>query len=659
MLNPVFNLLKSQIKIVANSYKVTNKKTQNNVEYFLLEPKNKGLNKDQPILHIDGNNYTPTDFHLSVYADLSTDSKYLKSSYHLTIELVDKNKHDITARIYCDQYDKIQFIEVKDSNAKLIPVAERETIAQFAKTYTANFSALVWKIYDFLHQHFNKKYTESLAQLTEKSKYLDEAQLSHLNDYQQQLEQVIAQLMQWNKYALNPHSHLLRHFEKLKVQITNRLAEAQMPLLTNKVEPIEYKQAVNDIQPPLNEVVTKPTLSELAQLNMQLETLKRDKKLSEYKKIVREHTLLHKKFELAIGDEALNCIVRCQELESQALLKLREFLESTEKQKKVSQSEVAALVKLISYIDPSIFELAVSKDKTTILSELLVHHKYININMAFTNKKLFLLDIAYEKKYINIFKLLLQHGAFIERRDEQGKTLLMRSCKDKRLPEMELLLQVGASNLISDVEGFTAFGFLICGRNHTPELKAIKSFIDNCRNFFIDYMQGPNQQKGTALTYACQFGRLDVTSLLLEHGANPNLARETDLQNPLAICAGKGFTSLIKAIIQLSKYSINQSCVHALTIAKHYNKSEVVSLLEQYMQQQKISTVEKSTEAKIVFSKGASIDSIMSILNQSRVTQRQTSSASNWSPTHFTPRTQTNSQLEQDTQQDLLKKMSP
>jgi len=86
----------------------------------------------------------------------------------------------------------------------------------------------------------------------------------------------------------------------------------------------------------------------------------------------------------------------------------------------------------------------------------------------------------------------------------------------------------------------------------------------------------------TALLMACKHGHFSVCKLLIHHGADPKLRTE-DGSTSLLLAAATGSVDLIEFLLGLCTTDINECNEDGFTpldIAKYYNHTAVVSLLE-------------------------------------------------------------------------------
>jgi ankyrin repeat protein len=158
------------------------------------------------------------------------------------------------------------------------------------------------------------------------------------------------------------------------------------------------------------------------------------------------------------------------------------------------------------------------------------------------------------KYYFEIAQLLLDRGANPNLQDLKGKTPLMKVI-NRHSATVQLLLERGADPNLQDLEGKTVFDLvdeenlhllidpsivdpktgisnlmiIVCNRSVVP----LRSIID--RNPDLDLDQ-QDQDGNTPLIYAVVNRRADNVELLLDRGADPNLANNGG-GTPLAYAA--------------------------------------------------------------------------------------------------------------------------
>ena len=86
----------------------------------------------------------------------------------------------------------------------------------------------------------------------------------------------------------------------------------------------------------------------------------------------------------------------------------------------------------------------------------------------------------------------------------------------------------------------------------------------------------------TAFLMACKYGHHSICELLVKHGADPKL-RTDDGSTSLLLAAAFGSSAIVELLIQLCPGDINEKNEDGFTpldVAKYYNHTSVVSLLE-------------------------------------------------------------------------------
>lgn len=108
--------------------------------------------------------------------------------------------------------------------------------------------------------------------------------------------------------------------------------------------------------------------------------------------------------------------------------------------------------------------------------------------------------------------LLLEYGADLEARDEEGKTPLAAAVEDYTFETMPILLERGANLEARDNNGRTPLG------------AAIEYGVFHAVHLFLEHgadLEARDSNGHTPLVLAVRFGRVQMVEYLLERGANP------------------------------------------------------------------------------------------------------------------------------------------
>lgn len=597
-------LITLKINQFKNLFQVTLKKNQDGKSYYLIEPK--VINQDATKYLINDIEYVVNDYHISINANTVPSGESTETSYHLTINLkVSKGAGSAILHVHFDKNNQIVFSTLRNSNQNLIPIDAKTNIMQMVKGLTENFCQSLWDLYINANIEYRKNHEELLGQLTFLSKSLSadgdlNMQLEKYQKYKQQLQLLIVQLNEWFRINLQPENHVLSYFNALKVRIDNMLSEisAKIALIADRQSHTSVDrddQAINkNYSDEGKDKVGKNKESidkqKLLAIDTKLSQLKSDSTILPWNKIVCEHQLLLDKFNLVQGDDiVLDCMLRSKDLEKLARAQLQQFMTSRNDIKKLTEQDCDQLVKLIPALDFNDLLSAVEYNNPLIVTSILKNHTYININLLIPEKRISLLEFVFEKRNTPIFIALLKAGAYCDRYSQSGNTLLAKACEQGRVDEMVALLNAGASTFKADLQGFNAFGHLTMVEKRKPDFAIIEIFLKNCYSFDINWYQGPRRLGQTPLSFACQLNSSDLVRFLLEHGADPRIARESDFQTPLAVCAYKGFTKSLQMILQYSKFPLEKGhLVQALKAAKQYGKEEIINMINEFSQKNNI-----------------------------------------------------------------------
>jgi len=134
-----------------------------------------------------------------------------------------------------------------------------------------------------------------------------------------------------------------------------------------------------------------------------------------------------------------------------------------------------------------------------------------------------------EKGYVEIAKLLIEHGANVNGRTKEGKTALMIAAAKGSSELVGLLIDKGADVNASDHAGFTA---LISAAYNTASdkdaFRVVKILLEHRANTDKSTSEGI-----TPLFGAISGGNLDIVRILIENGADVNKSHPLDGTSPL------------------------------------------------------------------------------------------------------------------------------
>lgn len=132
----------------------------------------------------------------------------------------------------------------------------------------------------------------------------------------------------------------------------------------------------------------------------------------------------------------------------------------------------------------------------------------------------------------HIVDLLLNMGAHPNKTDYKGSTAFHYACERGHQSAVLLLMNDGACVNQQDNDGNTGL-HLAVGNGHESCVKAILYFTERINSNFD--VNCTNNLGNTALHYAARWGYSNIVTLLLEHGADPNIENKHKL-TPI-VCA--------------------------------------------------------------------------------------------------------------------------
>ena len=115
-----------------------------------------------------------------------------------------------------------------------------------------------------------------------------------------------------------------------------------------------------------------------------------------------------------------------------------------------------------------------------------------------------------------VLQTIIDHGADVNAINKQNSTALMSACRKRNEESMNILLNAGADPNIADAGGHTCLHFVVHGHCRKEVLQAL---IDHGAE-----VNAVNKHGLTVLMIACWKDDIDAMNLLLDAGADPNIA---------------------------------------------------------------------------------------------------------------------------------------
>jgi hypothetical protein len=181
---------------------------------------------------------------------------------------------------------------------------------------------------------------------------------------------------------------------------------------------------------------------------------------------------------------------------------------------------------------------------------------------------------ASEKGDIKKVTLLLENGADVNTKDNDGWTPLMHAAEKGHKEVVELLIEKGADVNTKDNDGWTPL--MYASKNN--DLEIIRLLLEKGANVNLTDKYGQ-----TALILASANGHKEVVELLLEKGANVNIQDE-DGWTALMFASQNGYKEVVELMIENgadvnAKDNLGKT---ALMLASENGHKEIVELLKSY-----------------------------------------------------------------------------
>ena len=202
---------------------------------------------------------------------------------------------------------------------------------------------------------------------------------------------------------------------------------------------------------------------------------------------------------------------------------------------------------------------------------LLEHHADVNLMSGQISDTP--LTMAAVMGEVEVARVLLHHGAFVDHRDNQGWTPLFVASRYGHLDIVQLLIQSGAAANTPDNEDWTPlFVASRCGHLDivrfliqngaavdTPSNEGWTPLFVASRYGYLDIVRlliqsgaavdNPDNEDWTPLTVASRHGHLRIAQVLIDHGGAIN-AQDTGLSTPLHHASAKGHFSVVQLLIE-------------------------------------------------------------------------------------------------------------
>jgi len=200
------------------------------------------------------------------------------------------------------------------------------------------------------------------------------------------------------------------------------------------------------------------------------------------------------------------------------------------------------------------------------------------------------LIVASKEGHVHIVtKLLLQENTNVNKRGYNGRTALWHACDYGKEGIVDALLDANADQNICNNQSDSPL--LMASKNGHVQIvtKLLRQENNNVNQRW--------QHGWTALYNACLNGHEDVVDALLDANADPNICTEIGT-SPLMIASREGYSKIVQKLLQcnadISKQ--DEDSDGALSLAREYNRDEVVAILENFITEkgQSISQYEDS-----------------------------------------------------------------
>ncbi|CAM4403098.1 MAG: hypothetical protein LEGION0403_FIIPPAGN_00850 [Legionella sp.] len=486
------NITNKKIKTFPLNYQT--KKSDENESYFYITLNEAPPKKKHEII-IDSKEYIITDYHFTVFEYLRKNES--DAAFHITINLTHDNK-TYTARIYYDEHCKKLSLTFKECG-KLLHLNKESDLLWFVEPYVLEFSGIIETMHENVRNEFKNQYNQLLNNLSAKSLAID----LHINqkekkeayiEYRNALEEAISIISYTDMPFYCNTQNFISIFKNLLGDVTtelDNLNDDAVNIHNIDEDKSGQNQVKINIAMPKRKLLSVSAVSEeIKVIDEQIKKIQINNELNEYQKIIKEYTLLDYKYKTVNeSGDALSVLNKMNELEKKvgkiltSILILSDMILKNDQTKltensKINQKSViedmdfTALVIINKNNVNNLIKFAVKNNKPSELKLILEALKPVNLNIK-TNalgesSEQYLLQIAYDHHFDELFEILLLNGAFPDIRYNEktivqknsltkinelvlaynklmGDTLLIRSCKDNRIKAMTVLVRNGAN----------------------------------------------------------------------------------------------------------------------------------------------------------------------------------------------------------------------
>jgi uncharacterized protein len=144
------------------------------------------------------------------------------------------------------------------------------------------------------------------------------------------------------------------------------------------------------------------------------------------------------------------------------------------------------------------------------------------------------LMLASMKGHVEVVRCLLDKGAAMNEGEGDGQTALYKACSEGHLPVVRLLVERGADpSIVDNVKAWTPL-IIASIQGH---VEVVRSLLGHPGAKATTNQRA--EERGTALWWACCFGRGGIVRALLESGADPTIAVQ-GIITPMAVAKHEG-----------------------------------------------------------------------------------------------------------------------
>ncbi|WP_133137920.1 hypothetical protein [Legionella rowbothamii] len=437
--NPLYLLIDEQPEAFKKGFRIQPSNSLDNGPYYMLHfpllPQNR--------INIDTYKLIAVDAHISIYEEDKKEMAH--SAFHLTVNLIDNVEDEYCVHLFYTLSGDYLFYTFRDGENNFHELESKEELLNFGKKNIQTFL-------DTLSEQ-QQSYKKQYDRLTNKAHNLSRLAETHqsqkllkktLSNYKRSLCELIdfiesATLFNQNHLAgIGVYKSLLDNTQQ-KLASFESAPRGNVPVIA--ATPVSEELSLIGESKPME---NKSHSMELDSLNNKINALSRNRKTRTSSLILQEYELYQKKLNILKKsdtnpspkgskktnhnntDDFISVLDKMRQLQEEINSYVLDILRNDDRYRAM-QNSLGALIQICSLKTSALLQTAVEYNRESIFEYLVAQRKDLDVNGLIQNvdgASKSLLEIAYKKDYIEMCKLLLQHGADSNIKRDIGLTSL-------------------------------------------------------------------------------------------------------------------------------------------------------------------------------------------------------------------------------------------